>query len=150
MDRWLLLQPLHFTDKVLNKLDAQGVRRREVTLHVGAGTFQPVQGNTFDQHTMHAEFISVDTSLLPELIASLGQITAVGTTTYEPLKLFTGLAIASFKKETFHPKIGTLTNGMPIKKQKPDIGMIPVWPLRHYISIWLPIISTKSRRLRVC
>ena len=53
---------LHFTPEVLADIDAQGIGREEVTLHVGAGTFKPVKSETIEGHEMHTEFISV---LLP-------------------------------------------------------------------------------------
>lgn len=48
---------LHFTPRVLDEIDALGIPRRELTLHVGAGTFQPVKSDTIGDHTMHSEFI---------------------------------------------------------------------------------------------
>lgn len=58
---------LHFTDGVLAECDRRGIMRRELTLHVGAGTFQPVKSETIGGHDMHTEFISVSRSLLVEL-----------------------------------------------------------------------------------
>ncbi len=48
---------LHFTDAVLDGLDSAGILRREVTLHVGAGTFQPVKADNIGGHEMHSEFL---------------------------------------------------------------------------------------------
>ena len=45
---------LHFTPRVLDEIDALGIPRRELTLHVGAGTFQPVKSDTIGDHTMHS------------------------------------------------------------------------------------------------
>jgi S-adenosylmethionine:tRNA ribosyltransferase-isomerase len=77
---------LHFTPAVLEALDDIGVQRREVTLHVGAGTFKPVQSDQLSQHSMHAEFITVERSLIEDLIAFEGRITAVGTTSVRTLE----------------------------------------------------------------
>ena len=48
---------LHFTSEVLADIDARGIGREEVTLHVGAGTFKPVKSDTIEGHEMHTEFI---------------------------------------------------------------------------------------------
>ena len=71
---------LHFTDEVLAECDKRGITRRELTLHVGAGTFQPVKSENIGEHAMHTEFISVDRSLLEDLINAEGNVIAVGTT----------------------------------------------------------------------
>ena len=77
---------LHFTDNVLAAIDSRGIQRREVTLHVGAGTFQPVQGDHIGEHTMHSEFIVVKRALIEELIEKTGHIYAVGTTSVRTLE----------------------------------------------------------------
>lgn len=77
---------LHFTDALLNECDQRGIRRRELTLHVGAGTFQPVKSENIGDHEMHHEFIAVKRTLLEELIASTGIIVAVGTTSVRTLE----------------------------------------------------------------
>lgn len=74
---------LHFTPKLVDALDAAGVGRAMLTLHVGAGTFLPVKADDTDDHQMHAEFgrITQDTaSRLNEARARGGRIIAVGTT----------------------------------------------------------------------
>ncbi|MBQ4917427.1 MAG: S-adenosylmethionine:tRNA ribosyltransferase-isomerase, partial [Muribaculaceae bacterium] len=68
---------LHFTDEVLAECDRQGISRRELTLHVGAGTFQPVKSESIGEHDMHTEFISVEKSLLVDLIKANGNVIAV-------------------------------------------------------------------------
>ena len=77
---------LHFTDAVLAECDRQGITRRELTLHVGAGTFQPVKAEHIGDHDMHTEFISVDRSLLVDLINADGNVIAVGTTSVRTLE----------------------------------------------------------------
>ena len=71
---------LHFTDQVLDGLRAQGVQTAEVTLHVGAGTFQPVKVANANDHTMHTEVIAVTKDTLSALRDHIGDIVAVGTT----------------------------------------------------------------------
>lgn len=77
---------LHFTDEVLAECDKRGITRRELTLHVGAGTFQPVKSENIGEHAMHTEFISVERSLLEELIKADGNVIAVGTTSVRTLE----------------------------------------------------------------
>ncbi|MDR1258931.1 MAG: S-adenosylmethionine:tRNA ribosyltransferase-isomerase [Tannerellaceae bacterium] len=76
---------LHFTPAVFDSLDAAGFCREEVTLHVGAGTFKPVQHNTIGEHVMHTEYISVGRSSI-ERIRDRGPVIAVGTTSARTLE----------------------------------------------------------------
>ena len=77
---------LHFTDNVLNGLREKGIQTAEVTLHVGAGTFQPVKVADANQHTMHTEIIAVPKETIEMIIANLGHIVAVGTTSMRTLE----------------------------------------------------------------
>lgn len=77
---------LHFTPEVLQTIDSKGMLRREVTLHVGAGTFQPVKSETIGDHGMHSEFISVQRELIAELAATDRPVVAVGTTSVRTLE----------------------------------------------------------------
>ncbi len=77
---------LHFTGEMLEKLKKQGLRTAEITLHVGAGTFQPVKVPDIMQHHMHAERFAVDAATLEAVYGSPGKITAVGTTSVRTLE----------------------------------------------------------------
>ena len=77
---------LHFTDSVLSGLRQKGIQTAEVTLHVGAGTFQPVKVADANQHTMHTEIIAVPRETIQQIIAKLGHIVAVGTTSMRTLE----------------------------------------------------------------
>lgn len=77
---------LHFTSKVLADLDAHGIDREELTLHVGAGTFKPVKSEEIADHEMHTEYISVHRQTLEKLIAHGGKAIAVGTTSVRTLE----------------------------------------------------------------
>jgi len=77
---------LHFTDRVLSDIESSGIPRREVTLHVGAGTFQPVKSATMEGHGMHNEFISVRREFIEELVETPRRVVAVGTTTVRTLE----------------------------------------------------------------
>ena len=80
---------LHFTPELLAALEAQGVRRAEVLLHVGAGTFKPVEVDDPAQHVMHEEWYDVPAAtaaLLDATRAAGGRICAVGTTSLRTLE----------------------------------------------------------------
>lgn len=76
---------LHFTEKVFEQLASKGIERAELTLHVGAGTFQPVKSEMIADHEMHTEFISVERSLIEKLLSGRPVI-AVGTTSVRTLE----------------------------------------------------------------
>nr|MBP8782863.1 S-adenosylmethionine:tRNA ribosyltransferase-isomerase [Paludibacter sp.] len=77
---------LHFTNEVFESLKNNKVQFEEVTLHVGAGTFQPVKTRDIAEHHMHTEVISVQSKTIEKLIANYGQIVAVGTTSVRTLE----------------------------------------------------------------
>lgn len=80
---------LHFTPTLLQQIRESGVDTREVTLHVGAGTFQPVKSEEIGAHPMHTEVFEVEKSLVSELrkaIDSGRKVLAVGTTTVRTLE----------------------------------------------------------------
>ncbi len=80
---------LHFTDELLGSLKAKGVETAEITLHVGAGTFQPVRVDKIEEHKMHSEWFDVP----PETVAAIevahargNKVWAVGTTSMRALE----------------------------------------------------------------
>lgn len=77
---------LHFTGAVLDEISRRGIPRRELTLHVGAGTFQPVKEDDVQKHQMHSEFISVTKRLIEELMTTVRRVYAVGTTSVRTLE----------------------------------------------------------------
>lgn len=80
---------LHFDAELLAKLDAKGVKRAFVTLHVGAGTFQPVKVDDISEHVMHSEYIEVSEEvcdLVKQTRAEGGRVIAVGTTSVRSLE----------------------------------------------------------------
>jgi S-adenosylmethionine:tRNA ribosyltransferase-isomerase len=80
---------LHFTPSLLARLEARGVRRTALTLHVGPGTFLPIRGDTLEGHRMHAERYEVPPEAAAELAAARargGRVVAVGTTTVRTLE----------------------------------------------------------------
>nr|WP_308239910.1 S-adenosylmethionine:tRNA ribosyltransferase-isomerase [Hymenobacter sp. J193] len=78
---------LHFSEEVLSELASKGISTGHVTLHVGAGTFQPVKADHMAGHAMHAEPISVSAELLRQLLAHAPRpVLAVGTTSLRTLE----------------------------------------------------------------
>ena len=77
---------LHFTPEVLAALDAHGIDREELTLHVGAGTFKPVKSDTMGGHVMHSEHICVRRQTLEKLLKHNCSAIAVGTTSVRTLE----------------------------------------------------------------
>jgi S-adenosylmethionine:tRNA-ribosyltransferase-isomerase (queuine synthetase) len=77
---------LHFTQDVFKSLKEKDIDCEELTLHVGAGTFQPVKSEKIADHVMHTEFISVNKDLIKRIIANTGKLIAVGTTSVRTLE----------------------------------------------------------------
>ena len=98
---------LHFTDRVLADLEAHGIEREELTLHVGAGTFKPVKSETIGQHEMHTETVAVKRQTIEKLLAHDAQAIAVGTTSVRTLEslYYLGLKVmrnSDVKEEELH------------------------------------------------
>src|SRR5690606_33172595 len=77
---------LHFTDKILENLGSKGIKTDFLTLHVGAGTFQPIKEDDVVQHPMHSEQVVIRRSNLLSLINHSGNIVPVGTTSMRSLE----------------------------------------------------------------
>ena len=82
---------LHFTPRLIEELHSRGVKTEEVTLHVGAGTFLPVKESDAVRHTMHTEHFIVSVATLRNLIANLGHIFSVGTTSTRTIESLSAL-----------------------------------------------------------
>lgn len=96
---------LHFTPEVLESLKLKNIETDELTLHVGAGTFQPVKTRDIAHHHMHTEVISVHRSTIAHLQQKLGNIIAVGTTSVRTLEslFYIGLKLQiDDKTKDFH------------------------------------------------
>ena len=77
---------LHFTDSVFETLKTKGISTHEITLHVGAGTFQPVKAETLSGHTMHREMVIISEKIIRSLYENPEKIIAVGTTSVRSLE----------------------------------------------------------------
>ena len=87
---------LHFTQEVFGALKNVGVTCKEVTLHVGAGTFKPVKSDIIADHEMHEEYIEVSRELVASIIDAGASVVAVGTTSVRTIEslYFLGEAVA--------------------------------------------------------
>lgn len=80
---------LHFDTEVMATLKARGIQTCEVTLHVGAGTFQPVKVDKIEDHHMHSEYLEVDSDTVAAVQAAKqrgGRVVAIGTTSVRALE----------------------------------------------------------------
>ncbi len=95
---------LHFTDEVFRRLDERGIDRVDVTLHVGLGTFRPIEAERVEDHTLHAEWASLDARAAERLNrakSERGRIVAVGTTSARTIETAARLGtIEPFEGET--------------------------------------------------
>lgn len=80
---------LHFDRELLASIESKGIQRAEVTLHVGAGTFQPVRSEHIEDHRMHAEYLEVSEAVCEAVARTRqkgGRVIAVGTTAVRSLE----------------------------------------------------------------
>lgn len=77
---------LHFTSEVFEKLESKGIQKAQVTLHVSAGTFQPIKASEVTDHPMHSEQIVVARQTIEKILNHKGKIVAVGTTSVRTLE----------------------------------------------------------------
>jgi S-adenosylmethionine:tRNA ribosyltransferase-isomerase len=84
---------LHFTRKVIDSLTQKGIKTTELTLHVGAGTFQPVKTDNIFKHEIHSEHFYVAAETVESLLKSIGAIIPVGTTSVRTLESLYWLGI---------------------------------------------------------
>jgi S-adenosylmethionine:tRNA ribosyltransferase-isomerase len=89
---------LHFTDDLLKRLSENGIRKTDITLHVGAGTFQPVRTAEIKDHIMHREHFFVTNDTISELIQNHDKIISVGTTSVRTIESLYWLGIRVINK----------------------------------------------------
>lgn len=127
---------LHFTPEVLAELQARGFATGHVTLHVGAGTFQPVKAGRMADHPMHTEPIIVTAALLRQLLAHRsGPVIAVGTTSLRTLETLYWLGAGLL----LHPAATSellVTQWQPYEQAEAAAGISPeaaLQALLHYL-----------------
>jgi len=104
---------LHFTESVFQSLQEKKIKREELTLHVGAGTFKPVKSKTLAEHEMHSEWFSVKKSTVEQLIKTEGLIFAVGTTSVRTLESLYYLGLILERNPDASPEELTVGQWMP-------------------------------------
>ncbi len=77
---------LHFTPEILSDLEGKGISKSFLTLHVSAGTFQPIKAENIAEHPMHSEQLVVNNQSIADVIAAKEKIIAVGTTSMRTLE----------------------------------------------------------------
>lgn len=121
---------LHFTDEVFAALRKKGIQEAEVTLHVSAGTFQPIKVENVLEHPMHSEQIQVKKETLEKLINSIGPIVAVGTTsvrTLESLYWFGVKLIEGKGEEVFIPKLFAYEDRGSLPSKNESLSAVLNW-----------------------
>ncbi|WP_321346380.1 S-adenosylmethionine:tRNA ribosyltransferase-isomerase [uncultured Draconibacterium sp.] len=98
---------LHFTDPVIAQLADKNITTNEITLHVGAGTFQPVKSETIEGHTMHHEQVIIPIDILRSFVENPKNIIPVGTTSVRSLEslYWIGLQLEEKRFDPFHPEV---------------------------------------------
>jgi S-adenosylmethionine:tRNA ribosyltransferase-isomerase len=91
---------LHFTPGVFDALAQKGIRKSFLTLHVGAGTFQPIKVEKVTEHRMHSEQVVFTRALIRELLQSVDRIVPVGTTSLRSLESLYWYGVKLSRKET--------------------------------------------------
>lgn len=77
---------LHFTEEIFEKLKNKGIQKTQVTLHVSAGTFQPIKSDTVNEHPMHSEQLVISRAAIKKILHHKGKKVAVGTTSVRTLE----------------------------------------------------------------
>jgi S-adenosylmethionine:tRNA ribosyltransferase-isomerase len=133
---------LHFTERVLSDIDARGIEREEVTLHVGAGTFRPVKSETIGDHPMHTEYIAVRRHTIERLLAHNGEAIAVGTTSVRTLEslYYMGLKVLQnpdIAEDQLHVNQWEPYEEPKAKSQKPKAVLQALldWMLRNELTV---------------
>ncbi len=109
---------LHFTPAVIKGIQNKNIDCKELTLHVGAGTFQPVKAETIGGHEMHAEHFILSKTFIAELASFTGEIIAVGTTSVRTLESIYFIGCKVIEDPTLKPDQLTIGQWEPYKLQQ--------------------------------
>jgi len=113
---------LHFTNHVFEKFNEKGIKSVEVTLHVGAGTFQQVRSKNISGHKMHCEHFFVTSKTIELLLDNQGKIIPVGTTSVRTLESLYWLGVK-------------LLNNLPGSKSELTLGQWEVYDMETNVSV---------------
>lgn len=141
---------LHFTERVLAALDANGIERNEITLHVGAGTFKPVKSEEIGGHPMHSEWIAVKRESIERLLAHGGHCVAVGTTSVRTLESLYYIGVMLHRNPDAHQDDLHVPQWTPYEyAASPELKLTTVEALRAIVD-WLdrnklPVLHTSTQ-----
>ena len=128
---------LHFTPEILTELLARGFATAHVTLHVGAGTFQPVKADHMASHPMHTEPIIVTATLLRQLLVHRpAPVIAVGTTSLRTLETLYWLGTSLLLQSGVEPDELHVTQWQPYEQAEATTSISPdaaLTALLHYL-----------------
>ncbi len=135
---------LHFTQAVLEALRRQGTQTATTTLHVGAGTFQPVKSENMSGHAMHAEWIELDALLVEKLLAGLsaGLIIPVGTTALRTLESLYWIGAKLAHRQPVNFSGEAVTQWEPYEDPTENIGA------QEALEALLQFLKTEGKPLR--
>lgn len=112
---------LHFTDSVFENLKTKEISTYEITLHVGAGTFQPVKAETLSGHTMHREMVIIPKKIIRAFYENPEKIIAVGTTSVRSLESLYWLGL-QLENGLFNPEKPEVSQWEPYQTE-PKISL---------------------------
>ena len=124
---------LHFTPEVLAQLDAHGIDREELTLHVGAGTFKPVKSEEIEGHEMHTEYISVRRQTLEKLLQHDCRAIAVGTTSVRTLESLYYMGLKAMRNPALHEEQLHVSQWEPYEEKAQVPPMMAIQALLEWL-----------------
>ena len=95
---------LHFTKEVLKKLVIKDILSTQLTLHVGAGTFQPVKSDSILEHQMHSEHFFISSGSIEMILKNMGSVVAIGTTSVRTLESLYWIGMKLMKNPVINPE----------------------------------------------
>lgn len=130
---------LHFTENVIKNLSDQGIWMSELTLHVGAGTFQPVRGENISDHEMHCEHFFVTADTINLLIEKHGSIIPVGTTSVRTLESLYWLGL-----KVYHGKAG-FDDELMVDQWEPYNNRETIIPVKESLKALSDLMKSENR-----
>ncbi|WP_114781757.1 S-adenosylmethionine:tRNA ribosyltransferase-isomerase [Botryobacter ruber] len=125
---------LHFTDRVMEQLQAQQIEVAYLTLHVGAGTFKPVKADTMEAHEMHAEQIMISRKVVEQLLQHLGNpVIPVGTTSMRSLESLYWLGVMLLQQPDLAPDALQVNQWLPYETASPPAPRAALEAILHYL-----------------
>lgn len=147
---------LHFTPKVFEQIRQRGIEVRDLTLHVGAGTFRPVKAEQIGEHEMHREFVCVSRDLIERLARHSAKVIAIGTTTVRTLESLYHLSCNIERNPTLLPEELSVSQWQAYDSSMPEVEapfeVLGRYMAQHgleHLSFSTAILIAPSYRFRV-